>query len=68
MAKYPVFGVRFCTYCGEMMDYIINENNHPFGFCLCGNTDYCDNETVEDTKKRFGEKLKIPKYKYIIVD
>lgn len=65
MANYPVFGERFCTYCGGKMFYFTDENNCPVGVCDCGNTDYCDNETVEDVKKRFGDCLKPSKYKFV---
>lgn len=61
---YPVFGERFCTYCGRNMLYII-DNGQPVGVCDCGNVDYCDNETVEDVKKRFGDAMKPSKYKYL---
>ena len=61
---YPVFGERFCTYCGRNMLYII-DHGRPVGVCDCGNVDYCDNETVEDVKKRFGDVMKPSKYKYL---
>lgn len=54
-----VFGQRFCTYCGRnKMYYFIDGDGHPFGSCSCGNEDYCDHETVEQVKQRFGAKLK----------
>lgn len=54
-----VFGKRFCTYCGkEEMYYITDDGGRPYGVCSCGNEDYCDGETVEQVKKRFGAKLK----------
>ena len=66
MTKYPVFGERFCTYCGGTMHYFTDENNHPGGICSCGNTDYCDNKTVEDVKKWYGDALKPSKCKFVI--
>ena len=65
MAKYPVFGERFCTYCGGTMYYITDTHNNPIGLCSCGNTDYCDNKTVADVKKQYGDRMKPSKYKFI---
>jgi hypothetical protein len=62
--KYPVFGERFCTFCGGSVIYVV-DNGQPIGVCDCGRIDYCDNETVEDVKKRFGDKMKPSKYDYI---
>jgi hypothetical protein len=66
MARYPVFGERFCTYCAGTVIYFTMENNEPMGVCSCGNTDYCDNETVADVKKRYGDRMKPSKRKFII--
>lgn len=56
---YEVFGKRFCTYCGgNNMYYFIDEDKKPIGICIkCDNVDYCDGETVEDVKKRYGARL-----------
>jgi hypothetical protein len=66
MARYPVFGERFCTYCAGTMLYFTNENNEPMGICSCGNTDYCDGKTVADVKKQYGDHMKPSKYKFIV--
>ena len=50
------FGKRFCTFCGGYVIYY-NDNNYIYGECECGNVDYCDNETEEDVKKRFGSRF-----------
>lgn len=67
MAKYPVFGERFCTYCGGTMYYFTDEDNNPGGICDCGNVDYCDNKTVEKVKKQYGSRLQPSKRKFVIV-
>jgi hypothetical protein len=65
MKKFRVFGERSCTYCGHTMLFI-DYNSQPMGLCLrCDNTDYCDNETEEDVKKRYGERLRQSKYKFM---
>lgn len=65
MVKARVFGKRFCTYCGKtnMYYYTWEEEGKTrvFGECFtrgCENVDYCDNQTEEDIKKWFGDKLK----------
>lgn len=67
--KYKTFGQRFCTHCGQTkMYYFIDHINGgiPAGVCTtCDNIDYCDNETVEDVKKRFGEALKPADVEYV---
>jgi hypothetical protein len=56
--KFKVFGQRFCTYCGSDAMYYIEDGEQPRGFCCeCDNVDWCDNETVEDVKKRYGDRL-----------
>jgi hypothetical protein len=39
------------------MYYIHFERNRPLGLCDCGNVDWCDGETAEDVKKRYGVHL-----------
>lgn len=70
MAKrYPVFGRRFCTYCGRTkMYYIRFEDNKPLGLCDCGNIDWCDNETEADVRKRYGADLKLPDIASLLLD
>ena len=44
------------------------EGTKVLGECLtpgCDNIDYCYDETEEDIKKRYGNRLKAPKFKYI---
>lgn len=65
--RYKVFGERFCTYCGGSVVYFIDEDGQPAGVCKCGNVDYCDNETVEDVKKRFGSSMHPPKCDTIVM-
>ena len=68
--KVYTFGKRLCTYCGtEKVHYYVIDG-HPEGMCLeCGRMSYCSrNETVEDVKKRFGEKLKPADYDYLLFE
>jgi hypothetical protein len=61
MLKVKPFGQRFCTYCGTNEMYYFIDEEEPIGVCLkCNNIDYCDNETVEQVKERFGEHMKTP--------
>ena len=67
--KYKTFGQRFCTHCGTYeMYYFEDEDGEPGGMCLrCGNIDWCDNQTIEDVKQHYGEKLLSPKKKFIVI-
>lgn len=66
--KCKVFGQRFCTYCGNnKMYYFEREEGKPIGMCMtCDNDDYCDRETVEQVKARFGSGLKTPDIDYVV--
>lgn len=68
MRKYPIFGERVCTYCGNTMFYITEDDGSPIGVCDCGNIDYCDNETMEDVQKRFGTRLTPSKLDFLYTD
>ena len=63
--KARVFGVRFCTYCGKKDMFYYMDGDQPIGACSCGNTDWCDNETEADVKKRFGPYLEKTPIKFI---
>lgn len=64
--RVKVFGQRFCTFCGTNEMYYFHMNGKPIGACLrCDNTDWCDNETEADVKKRYGADLKPADIEYI---
>ena len=59
LIKAKVFGQRFCTRCGTTQMYYYTIEGQPEGSCQrCGNIDYCDDETEQQVKQRFGNLLR----------